>query len=287
MILQGNSVPHLTTVADVKSSASINLMNTTLQLQPASTCGWTNSGSTILSQINASVCPLAYRESLCLEILENYYLQVQMNPGSYNEDLPFEQIFVEDKVANVQLAIDNLIWQGQTGVAGNNGLCTGFITLANTTYSGTVVNGNVNSVTAITSSNIVGIVDAAVNAIPSGILNQSDLICYVGHDFFRTYSVALRNANLYHYPSTQDGQLDYQLTIPGTPVRMIAVAGLLGTNKFFISSKKNMYFFTDLTGDFEQMQMWFSQDFQELRTNMRWKSGVNAAYWDLVVYFKL
>ena len=53
-LLEGRTPQYVTVIPDVKSTASINLMTTTLQLQPASSCGWTNSGSTVLSQINVS-----------------------------------------------------------------------------------------------------------------------------------------------------------------------------------------------------------------------------------------
>jgi len=287
-LLEGRTQKYVTVIPDVKSTASINLMTTTLQLQAASNCGWTNSGSTILSQINASVCPIAYRESICLETLEQYYTQVSMNPGSYNESLPFEEVFVNDKVANISQAIDNLLWQGNVATgSGNLALCDGYIQKATNVYSGSVVTGNVNAVTAITAANIIGVVDAAVGVIPSGIVNDDELYCFVGYDFFRTYVLALRNANLYNYPSIETGNRDFEITIPASSVRMVAVVGLNGTNKFFITSKKNIYMFTDLTSDYEQFEMWFSRDFNELRTNCRWKQGINSPFWDQVVFFKL
>jgi hypothetical protein len=286
-LLEGRTQRYSTIIPDVKSTASINLMTTTLQLQPASACGWTNSGSTVLSQINASVCPIAYRESICLETLEQYFTQVSMNPGSYNTQIPFEEVFVNDKVANISQAIDNLLWQGQVGTAGNNGLCNGLIYKATYVYSGSVVNGNTGALTAITSSNIIAAVDNAVNVIPSGIVNDDELYCYVGYDFFRTYVLALRNANLYNYPSIENGNRDFEITIPASSCRMVAVVGLNGTNKFFITSKKNLYMFTDLTSDYEQFELWYSKDFNECRTNCRFKIGIDAPFWDQVVFFKL
>lgn len=286
-LLEGRTPQYVTVIPDVKSTASINLMTTTLQLQPASSCGWTNSGSTVLSQINASVCPIAYRESICLETLEQYFTQVSMNPGSYNTEIPFEEVFVNDKVANISQAIDNLLWQGQVGTAGNNGLCNGLVYKATYVYSGSVVNGNTGALTAITSGNIIAAVDNAVNAIPSGIVNDDELYCYVGYDFFRTYVLALRNANLYNYPSIETGNRDFEITIPASSVRMVAVVGLNGSNKFFITSKKNIYMFTDLTSDYEQFELWYSKDFNEVRTNCRFKTGIDCPFWDQVVFFKL
>jgi hypothetical protein len=68
---------------------------------------------------------------------------------------------------------------------------------------------------------------------------------------------------------------------------LVAVKGLTGTNKFFISTKSNMYFGTDLLDDYENLEIFFSMDFQEVRVVAKFKSGVNAAFWDYVVYFKL
>ena len=210
-----------------------------------------------------------------------------MNSGSYNTTIPFEQIYAEEKVAQISSLIDTLIWQGNTSVTGNTGLCNGFIKLANTTYSGSVVTGNVNSVTSITPSNIVAVVDNAIQVIPVNIVAMDDLYLYCGYDFARTYFTALRNANLYNYPSVETGANDFMITIPSSNVKLVAVKGLNATNKFFISTKSNLFFGCDLLNDYENFELWYSQDFQEVRMASKWKSGVNAAFWEYVVYFKL
>lgn len=286
MILGGRSTSFMTVQPGIKSAASINLLSSDLVAQ-AGGCGFTDDGETILTQNTLNVCPLKVNESICIDTLEQYYTQVMLQPGSYDTDFGFEQIYTEEKVSQISSLIDNLIWRGNESGSGQLALCNGFITLADTTYSGSVVDGNVSNVTAITPSNIIDIVDEAVEVIPTNIINQDDLYCYVGYDFFRTYTLALRNANLYNYPSVETGANDFMITIPATNVKMVAVKGLTGTNKFFISTKSNLYFGTDLLDDFENLQIFFSMDFQEVRVVAKWKSGVNAAFWDYVVYFKL
>jgi hypothetical protein len=287
MVLEGRTPSWVTVVPGVKSSASINLLDTTLNLQTGS-CGWQDSGSTILSQVNLSTCVLKYQESICLDTLEQFYLQVQMNPGSYNKEIPFEEIFVLNKVENISKTLDQILWQGNTtGGAGNLALCDGWIKLANTTYSGSVVDGNVTNYTSITPSNIIAIVDEAISVIPADVTAREDLILYCGYDFARTYQLALRNANIYNYPSIENGNRDFILTIPASNVRLVAQAGLNGSNKFFISPISNMYMATDLLQDFEQFEIWYSQDFQSVRTNARFKAGVNFAFPSYVVYWKI
>jgi len=287
MILGGRSTRFLTVQPDIKSAASINLLSSNLIAQ-AGGCGFSNTGTTILTQQTLNVCPLKVNESICLDTLEEYYTQAMMNPGSYNTQIPFEQIYAEEKVSQISSLIDSLIWQGNTvSGSGNLALCDGFIRLADVTYSGSVVDGNVTNATAITASNIIGLVDDAVNVIPANIIDMDDLYVYCGYDFYRTYATALRNANLFAYTGAEDQGESFSQMVPGTNVRLIAVKGLNGTNKFFISTKSNMYFGTDLLNDYENFELWYSLDNQEVRMASKWKQGVNAAFWDYVVYFKL
>jgi hypothetical protein len=287
MILGGRSTQFLTIQPDIKSTASINLLSSTLIAQ-AGGCGFSNSGTTNLTQNDLQVCPLKVNESICLDTLEQYYTQTLMQPGSYNTQIPFEQLYVEEKTEQISALIDDLIWRGSVATgAGNLNLCDGFIRLADTTYSGSVVSGNVGAVTSITASNIIAVVDNAVNRIPANIIDQDDLYLYCGYDFYRTYATALRNANLFHYTGAEDQGQQFSQMVPGTNVRMIAVRGLNTSNKFFISSKSNMYFGTDMLNDYENFELWYSLDQQEVRMAAKWKLGVNAAFWDFVVYFKL
>jgi hypothetical protein len=287
MILSGRSTRYLTVQPDIKSAASINLLSSTLEAA-AGSCGFSNGGNqTTLTQQTLNVCPLKVNESICLNTLEQYYTQAMMNPGSYNTEIPFEQLYAEEKVSQISSLIDTLIWQGNTSTTGQTSLCNGFIRLADVTYSGSVVDGNVSNYTSITPSNIIAIVDEAVQAIPVNIIAMDDLYLYCGYDFYRTYSTALRNANLFYYSGAEDQGEQFSQMVPGTNVRLIAVKGLNGTNKFFISSKSNLYFGTDLMNDFENFELWYSLDNQEVRMAAKWKQGVNAAFWDYVVYFKL
>jgi hypothetical protein len=286
MILGGRTTSFITVQPGIKSAASINLLSSNLVAQ-AGGCGFTDAGTTILTQNTLNVCPLKVNESICIDTLEQYYTQVMLQPGSYDTDFGFEQIYTEEKVSQISSLIDNLIWQGNTAGSGQLALCNGFITLANTTYSGSVVDGNVANYTAITAANIIAIVDDAVQVIPTNIIAEDDLYLYCGYDFARLYFTALRNANLYNYPSVETGANDFMITIPSSNVKLVAVKGLTGTNKFFISTKSNMYFGCDLLDDYENLEIFYSMDFQEVRVVAKWKSGVNAAFWDYVVYFKL
>jgi hypothetical protein len=286
MILGGRTLRYITTQPDIKSTATINIINSNLVAQ-ANTCGWNEAGTTILTQQDLSVCSLKINESICLSTLEQYYTQKLMRPGSYNEQIPFEEIYASEKADQISALIDDLIWKGNvaTGV-GNLALCDGFIKLADVNFSGSVVDGNVQNVTALTSSNIISVVDDITSVVPTNIWGQDDLILFMGYDTYRLWSLALRNANLFHYTGAENQGEDYSQMVPGTNIKAVAVRGLNGTNKMFLSSASNFYFGTDLLSDAEEFQIFYSYDFDEVRFRSKWKQGVMFAFPDYVVYFK-
>lgn len=288
-VLGGRTLRYITVQPDIKSSATINIINSDLVAQ-AGACGWSEDGETILSQQLLTVCPLKVNESICLDTLEQYYTQKLMQPGSYNENIPFEQIFASEKADKINALIDDLIWKGDTdGGSGNLALCDGFIYKAENdpTWTGSTVPGNVDNVTAVTVNNIIDIVDAASLVVPTDILGMNDLTLFCGYDFYRTYATALRNANYFHYTGAENQGEDFMQMVPGTNIRVVAVRGLNGTNKFFLTSASNLYFGTDLLSDAEDFSIFYSADFDEVRFRSKWKQGVNAAFPEFVVYFTL
>ena len=159
--------------------------------------------------------------------------------------------------------------------------------MAGVSFSGDVVTGNINTVTAITASNIISIVDGMSSVVPTNILGMDDLTLFCGYDFYRTYALALRNANLFHYNGQENQGEDFSQMIPGTNIRIVAVRGLNGTNRAFLTSASNLYFGTDLLSDSEEFQIFYSADFDEVRFRAKWKQGVQFAFPDYVVYFKI
>jgi hypothetical protein len=286
-VLGGRTLRFITVQPDIKSSATINIINSDLVAQ-AGACGWSEDGETILSQQLLSVCPLRVNESICLDTLEQYYTQKLMQPGSYNETIPFEEIFASEKADKINALIDDLIWKGSVATgSGNLALCDGFIRLAQTEWSASTVDGNVANVTAITANNIIDIVDDASSVVPTDILGMNDLILFCGYDFYRSYALALRNANLFHYTGAENQGEDFSQMIPGQNIRVVAVRGLNSTNKFFLTSASNLYFGTDLLSDAEDFSIFYSADFDEVRFRSKWKQGVQAAFPEFVVYFTL
>ena len=285
-VLRGRTVDLIQVQGGIKSSATINRLSTTLNAQ-AGACGWSATGSTTLDQRTISVCDVKINEAICLNDLEDYYTQVMMNPGSYNTDIPFEQLFAENKRDQIMALIEDLIWQGNTDTgSGNLALCDGFIKLfdAGITASSALY-GTFSGASAITAAEVIDKVDEAVGKIPANIINNDDLILFMSYADFRTYAKALRDANLFHYTGAENQGGDFTMMVPGTNVRVYAVRGLNGQGRFAIASAANMYVGTDLLSDAEDFKIFYSQDNDEVRFLAKWKIGVQVAWLNEVVWY--
>lgn len=279
-ILEGRTMEFITVQPDIKSSATINILDTTLVGQ-AGSCGFNPDGTTALTQRAISVAPIKINESICLNTLESYYTQKMMNPGSYNEEIPFEQLYAEEKAGKINAMLEDIFWQGDTLGAGNLALADGLLKVIDA--EGTVVDGNVGAETAITAANVVDIVDGMVGVVPTDIINKDDLVLFVGYDTYRTYAKALRDANLFHYTGAENS--DFIQVVPGTNVKVVAVRGLNGTSRLVLSTSANIYAGTDLLSDSEDFKIFYSNDNDEVRFIAKFKIGVQVAFPEFVVEY--
>ena len=76
-----------------------------------------------------------------------------------------------------------------------------------------------------------------------------------------------------------------EMNIPGTSVKMIGVNGLNGTKKVYAGQLSNFYFGTDMLGDEEKFEFWYSQDNREFRLAVEFNAGVQVAYPNEIVKY--
>ena len=195
--------------------------------------------------------------------------------------VPFEQAFSEQKALRIAGALENAIWQGNAYFSGINQLLND--------ASGSVVSGNTTAISgSITSTNVIGIFDNIYTRIPQAILTKNDLVMFCGWDTFRTLVMAFKaNTGVMYNQVDLAGLADGEIVYPGTNIRVIAVPGLTTTNRIVATYLGNLFYGTDLLSDEEQFQIWFSQDNDEVRFQAAFKAGVQFAYPDLIVDWKL
>jgi hypothetical protein len=282
-VFSARSAALFTKQVGIKFAAALNLMDTDALIQSGDSCGYTTSGTTAFTQRNITVGRMKVQETLCPRSLEQYWMQTQLTAGSTYDGVPFEQAFSEQKALRIAEALENAIWKGNTYFSGVNQLLNA--------ASGSTISGNTGAVSAsvgITTNNAIAIFDGIYNQIPQAILTKTDLVIFCGWDNFRTLLGAFKStANVLYNQVDLAGLADGDIMYPGTNVRVIAVPGLTGTNRIVSSYLGNFFYGTDLLSDEEQFSIWFSKDNDEVRFQAAFKAGVQIAYPDLVVDFKL
>jgi hypothetical protein len=282
-VFSARSAALFTKQVGIKFAAALNLMDTDALIQSGDTCGYETSGTTAFTQRNITVGRMKVQETLCPRSLEQYWMQTQLTAGSTYDGVPFEQAFSEQKALRIAEALENAIWKGNAYFSGVNQLLNA--------ASGSTISGNTGAVSAsvgITTSNAIAIFDGIYNQIPQAILTRNDLVIFCGWDNFRTLLGAFKSATAVMYNQVDlAGLADGDIMYPGTNVRVIAVPGLTGTNRIVSSYLGNFFYGTDLLSDEEQFSIWFSKDNDQVRFQASFKAGVQIAYPDLVVDFRL
>jgi hypothetical protein len=270
----------------VKSAETINIMDTDAFFQAGGSCGWNASGTTSFTQRTVTVGKIKVQEALCPKALEAKYLQKALPTGSQYDSIPFEQDYADRKAKTIASQLETSIWQGDTASAnGNLNKFDGLIKLIGAAAG--VVDANVSGyvsgapLTSITAANVVSLLDGVYKAIPAKVVAADDMTIFVGQDTFRTYTIALKNANMFNY--SFDGKADSEFVLPGTSIKVIAVAGLNGTNDVFALRLSNLFLGTDLLNEEEKFEIFFAKEADEVRFAAEFKMGVNIAFPDEIV----
>lgn len=274
----------------VKSSQTINIMDTDAIFQSGGTCGFNASGSTTFTQRTVTVGKIKVNEALCPKDLEAKYLQKALPTGSMYDSIPFEQEFADKKAKTIAAQLETSIWQGDTDSVNVNlnkfdglvkliGAASGVVAANASTY----ISGA--PLSTITAANVISIFDGVYAAIPAKVVAAEDMTIFCGQDLFRTYTIALKNSNSFHYQV--DAKADGEFVLPGTMIKVIAVAGLNGTNKIYATRLSNLFIGTDLLNEEEKFEIFYAKEADQVRFVSEFKMGVNIAFPDEVVKFVL
>ena len=277
----------------VKSAETINIMDTDAIFQAGGSCGFTASGSTTFTQRTVTVGKIKVNEALCPKDLEAKYLQKALPTGSMYDSIPFEQEFAEKKAKTIASQLETALWQGDTDSGNANlsrfdglvkliGAASGVVAANSATY---IATAPISAATGIVASNVVSIFDGVYKAIDAKVVAYDDMTIFCGMDTFRTYTIALKNANMFNY--SFDGKSDSEFLLPGTPIKVIALQGLNGTNKIYAARLSNLFLGTDLLNEEEKFEIFYAKEADQVRFVSEFKMGVNFAFPDEIVKFIL
>ena len=279
-ILEGETAKIIKVQPGVVGSQAINLLNSNLVVQEG-TCGWDASGSTIYTQRNITTCQYKVNESLCPRELSDYWLGQLLQPGDYNETVPFEEEISILKTQQISQYCENLIWGADSGTTCFSGFKQLFAqqgTGATTVTGGIVVTGQ----TAIAPTTALSQVDNLIAAIPDDVVDRTDWVVFMSHSNYRKYLINYRTANYYHF-NPEGSYEEFKTFHPATNILVHPVGGLNGSNLVVLAPAGYMVLGVNLLSDAETLKMWYAVDYDEVRLRSNFNLGVQIAWPEYVI----
>jgi len=273
------TVQNMTIQTGCKGDTAINRIESAAGLQYGKGCTFSASGDTTLTQRIIGAKHVFSHESLCVADLESYWTRTLMTAGAMAgaKDMPIEESYIATKIEAIGSALENAIWQ-------NAGSATQFTGLIATIGTGGV-DGNTSDTATFTTANALASVDELYRNTPAALLDKDDLQLFMGYDWYRIYTQALRTANLYSFAPT--GSMSGDFYHPATNMKIVPVAGLTGQNKMYAGLKSNFIYGVDLESDTETFELYFDPSTRNYKFVWEANIGAQVAFLDQVVYYNL
>lgn len=269
-VLGSKTIGLASLMGGVKGKTALNYLDTDVVLQDASECGWNPTSSNEISRRYVEPAYLGVQMEFCDKNFLNTYAAYKLRIAAGQKTLPYAEDFIASVIDNVNESLEKMVWQGDSSNTGATEF-DGYLKLAK--------DASATTLTYAEGSSVWSAIKEVYMAVPERAIKE-DLAIFVGADTFRAFVQELVAANLYHY-NPNDEPLEYRL--PGTDVRVIAVHGLDGTGTIFASRLSNLIFATDMLGDKEVVDFWYSKDDQIFKLNIEFMAGVQIVFPDEVV----
>lgn len=259
--LGSKSADYLDLMSNVKHKAAINYLDSEVVLADGSSCGWNPAGSDTFSQRYIEVSPIQVQKSWCHKDFREKYMNYQLAWEAGREKLPFEQKIADSNMAMIQEAVENLIWNGDSGLSIN-----GILNVAANESADTI------NVEFSTGQTVTDKIDAIVAAIPMGALKKGVNV-FLSYTDFRQY-VAETNGVCCANRATIDAASESIKYFGDSRVTIVPVMGLEGTGAIVAFPKDAVILGTDVEGADNHYELWYSKDNDEFRFYVLWMFGI-------------
>lgn len=260
----------------VKGKAALNYLDIVPVLQDGADCAFTPGGTAELTQREIETAPIKVDMEFCPRKLRGKYAEylIRINAVEEGNKLPFEEYVVDLIIDSINDRIETMMWQGDTAKSSDNTLkwIDGFLKLAGAEV------GVIDVEIASGKTAYEAILDVYM-AMPEGILDMTPEI-YVSPAIFRKFVQEMVAKNWFQITV---GAPQDEFILPGTDVKVVKTKGLAGTQNIVGTFPKNLFYATDMEGDEETIDLWYSKDDRVFKLEVLWNSGVQIAYPDMVV----
>jgi hypothetical protein len=284
-LFDARTVSLITKQVGVKYVSALNLMDTTTAFTYGNTCGFNGSGNTTdFTQRSLTAVHTKVHEAICPKTLEQYWMQTQLTAGSRPTTIPFEQAYAEQKVKSIQKSLETAVWQSDSTVTA--GAMDGFAKIFADASVSNLNSGSLTYASLLTASNAILLLNQIESGLPADIRGYDDVVIFCGLDVFLRIKQALVAENYFNI-SYLNGAESFELVLPGSNIRLIAVNGLNGTYDLYAGRLAHFIFGTDLLNEEERFEIFYAKEADEVRFVVEFKAGVQIAFPDQMRRFMM
>jgi len=198
-------------------------------------CGFNQSGTTTQNLVTVDLCNKKVNQTLCPYSLYDTYLSQSLSDANFQENVPFEEVILEDISNRIANKVEKALWRNTTATGSTeyNSQCFNGVEYLITSGNGATQI----AYTGATSSNGLDVFTKIYENIPSNVLHRDDLVIYTSYSNYRGLVSSMRNSsyvNLFTLDSAgvATGE-EWSLMLPGTNVRVIPTVGLDGVSAYY------------------------------------------------------
>lgn len=269
------SAKYFYTMLGVKHKDAVPTLDSTVVLQDGSVCGWDPSGTDTFGKVEIEVFAAEVEKEFCQREFENTWLNYQLRWAAGLETLPVEDAIINSQLAQINIAVENGIWQGIDAIG-----LTG-ITDQLDALSAATTNVTLNSGMTMTEK-----IDAVVAALGQDALsNPGGVQVFLSYSDFRKY-VREQNASCCANRAVIDAASEELAYLGDSRVKLIPVAGLENQGYIVAVPYQGLVYATDIENSENIYDFWFDRKEAKFLFRVLFMIGVAVRYPSLTVVGK-
>lgn len=263
------TLDYVEVMPNVKWKDALNFLDSEVVLQDGSECGWNPQGSDVFSQRFIETKAVEVEKEFCWKDFEKKYMNYQLLWEAGREKLPFEQKIAESNMNAIKDAVEELVWQGDSGLSIN-----GFLADIEAASAATVEFESGQTVSDK--------VAAIVAALPMRMLKKGANI-YVSYTDARNYVLEQNGACCSNKP-VLDAAAESFAYFGDSRIKIVPVIGLEGTGAIVAATADALVYATDVEGSENTYRMWFDEKEEKFMFRVLFRAGTAVKFPEEIVY---
>jgi len=269
-LFNSESAKYFNIQTGVTAEMPIIRLDSAITLADASSCGFSATGTDTFTNRLLSPKFLKVNKEFCPKTLLKTWAHSDVKMSATGQELPFEEILIENNIKELAKVNEQLIWEGDTtDGTGNLAMMDGILTIARADENTVKIDAG--------SDNLWTRVQKTWLALDPAIADNCTIFMSISN--YKQLIVDLMNANQYHIFEEYQGA--YEMTMPGANVKIKGVSGI--TEDVIIATPEdNLYLGVDAENDSEIVDVYFDKSSRTFKFVVEYAYCVNYAFSEFV-----